>query len=63
MLWCSRVERVASKASSKEGAELIFVSPSFLVLTELWNAFHEMDRNHDGRLDVGDMSAALGKAG
>ena len=30
---------------------------------ELWNAFHELDRNHDGRLDIGDMQAALGKAG
>ncbi|KAL7414439.1 mitochondrial carrier domain-containing protein [Mrakia frigida] len=29
---------------------------------ELWNAFHAMDQNHDGRLDVGDMSAALSKA-
>ena len=35
--------------------------PRFTV--ELWNAFHELDRNHDGRLDIGDMQAALGKAG
>ena len=39
---------------------LFFALPS---LSELWNAFHEIDRNHDGRLDVGDMSAALSKAG
>lgn len=30
---------------------------------ELWNAFHDLDRNHDGLLDVQEIQAASARAG